>query len=98
MTVEDLEEFFEEEIADEFLKFERVKHKRNTRPDLHAFLLLDALIPGDEDIICGASHDEIYLNIDVAKLLDAATKDQLIELHRCGVLYDEDSDGLIMYV
>lgn len=96
MNIEDLDEFFEDH-EDEFLKFDRIENKRHARPDVHAFLLLDSLLPGDEDIVCGASHDEIYLNVDVEKLLEIITEDQLIELHRCGVLYDEDYDGLMMY-
>jgi hypothetical protein len=33
------------------------------RPDLHAFLLLDRLVPGDHDMITAATHDEFFLGV-----------------------------------
>lgn len=92
------EEYFsdrwERVTEDEFLEFERIENNRSKRPDLHAFLLLDELFPGDCDIVCHAEHDQIWLEIDddqAATMTDA----QLIELARCGVMY---SDGLSMFV
>lgn len=84
-----------DEFDDEFLKFERVKDKLSQRPDLHAFILLDKLVPGDKDMIAGAEHDEIYLSTDPEELLKVATKDQLRDLHRCGVRADDN--GLCMF-
>lgn len=92
----DLSEFFDQH-EDEFLKFERVRNKLSKRPDIHAFMLLDSLVPGKMDIVCAAEHDEIFLDVDVKKLVKAATTDQLIDLHRCGVRFDEDG-GLCMFV
>jgi hypothetical protein len=91
------EEMFEE-FEDEFLKFERITEKLSQRPDIHAFILLDKLVPGKGGIIGGASHDLIGLDVDPEQLLKVATKDQLRDLHRCGVRYDSDVGGLGMFV
>ena len=92
-----LHDFFEEH-GEEFLKFDRVEDKLTTRPDLHAFLLLDKLFPGTSNMVAGAGHDEIYLDLDADELAEIATESQLIELHRCGVLYSSDGDSLGMFV
>lgn len=105
MTLEDLPEFFEEH-GDEFLRFERVDpfKKLSNRPDLHAFLVLDRLMEnvlgsnGGEDIISSTSHDEIWISVDVEKLLTVISDEELIDLHRCGVRYDEQYDSLCMFV
>ncbi len=89
-----IEEIFEKH-NNEFLEFDRVENKRSNRPDLHAFILLDELFPGDRDLISSAEHDEIWLDItteDIGNL----TEDQIIELVRCGVRYDEEA--LCMFV
>ena len=44
-------EIYDKYGDEEFLKFERVENKRSQRPDLHAFLLLDELVPDKSDII-----------------------------------------------
>lgn len=92
-----LQERFEQYGNSEYIKFERVKNKRSQRPDLHAFLLLDEIIPGNEDIIDSAEHDTIYLSVSKDDLKNI-TDEQIIELVRCGVKWDWDSDGLIMLV
>ncbi len=81
-----------EKFNDDYLKFEEVENKRSKRPDLHAFLLLDELFPSHHDIICNAQHDEFWLDVsdDDAETL---TDNQILELTRCGVLWD---DGLKM--
>lgn len=100
-----------EELAEkhenEFLKFERIAVKRSKRPDLHAFLLLDEIVPPqptpgypdrlDEshDMVACAEHDEIWLATDAEQLAEKATEEQIVELIRCGVRFD---DGLAMFV
>lgn len=81
----------------EFLKFELVQKKLSNRADLHAFMLLDSMFPGTNDMVDGASHDEIYLCVPVDDLLSRATEDQIVELVRCGVRYDDFSDTLAMF-
>jgi hypothetical protein len=84
---------------DEYLQFQRVANPRCARPDVHAFLLLEELAPGDgsEHLIVSAEHDRIWLSTDLDKLEEVATEEQLRELHRCGVLFDKDQDSLAMF-
>lgn len=84
--------------GDEFLKFEKVNHKRSSRPDLHAFIMLGELFPSEsKDLICAAEHDEIWLDIDGSKA-EILTDSQILELSRCGVRWDESNDCLCMFV
>jgi len=92
-----IEEVFEK-YSDEFLKFDSVKDKLHTRPDMCAFLLLDKLLPGEgRDIICGAAHDEIFLDADCDELAKVATEEGIIALVRCGARLDSSSGGLAMF-
>ena len=95
----DLYEFFEKH-NDEYIKFERIENKRSARPDLHAFLLLEELVPTKnyEDMVSAAEHDEIWLEVDPKKVAEVATEEHLIELIRCGVRYDRDIDSFAMFV
>lgn len=85
------------QYEDEYLKFNKVKIKLSERPDLHAFLFLDKLFPGERDIIRATGHDQIWLDIDDEQI-ETLTKNQILELLRCGVLYDEDEESLYMFV
>jgi hypothetical protein len=69
------------------------KNKRSNRKDLHAFLLLDELMPSGKKIISGISSDgyEIYLDVDIDDLNAIISDDQIIELIRCGVMCDGNS-------
>lgn len=80
----------------EHLKFARVQNKRSNRPDLHAFMLLDELVPGDSDMIAAAEHDQIFLSVEAGDIVRVASEEQIEELVRCGVRYDR-ADGLVMY-
>lgn len=97
MTTDEMAELFEKH-NDESLKFERVEHPMSLRPDLCAFLLLEVLVPGTNDILGSASHDEVFLDVDVEKLAAAATEDDVVTLSRCGVRYDSGTDSLAMFV
>lgn len=82
--------------ADEYLRFERVENKLHPRPDVCAFLLLDKLVPApDNDMICAAEHDEIFLDTDCEKLAAVATEADILTLVRCGVRFD--GEGLAMF-
>jgi hypothetical protein len=84
---------------DEYLKFGRVENPLYPRPDIAAFLLLDKLVPAsfERDMICGASHDEIFLDIDVEELTEVANEEDVLTLIRCGVRLI-DGDYLAMFV
>lgn len=99
MTADEITEMFEND-NDEFLKFEHVPAERqlNKRPDICAFLLLDKLVPGDSDIVAGAEHDEIYLEVSVEDLAKVATEDDILTLIRCGVRWASEFDCLAMFV
>lgn len=87
-----------EAVEDEYRKFDRVKNKRSKRADLHAFMLLDELFPNTKlgKIVTGARHDEIWLGVELEDI-DKLTDDQIIELSRCGVMYDDECDCLSMF-
>jgi len=92
----EVNELFEKH-NEEFLKFDRVEQKLSSRPDIHAFLLLDTLFPGNADIVCSALHDQIYLDVSQDQI-DELTEGNVIDLLRCGILYDQDSDSLFSFV
>ena len=85
----DLETLFEKH-DDQFLKSELIKNKLNLRPDLHAFLLLDKLIPGDRSMVSDSEHDKIWLDINLENLAEVITEEQVIELIRCGVMLEDN--------
>lgn len=93
----DLKEIFDK-YHDDFLKFGRVEGGPHSRPDLCAFLLLDRLLPNPgQDMVCAAEHDEIFLDADCDRLSEVATEDDILMLVRCGVRYDEGTEGLAMF-
>ena len=84
--------------GNDFLEFDLVENKHTNRPDLHAFILLDKLIPGSTgDIIDAAEHDEFYLSINIDDLEKVITIEIAQELSRCGVMYNSDHDCLYMF-
>jgi hypothetical protein len=88
-----------EKHSDEYLKFDRVTDRPyGNRPDVHAFVLLAKLDPSTEDMVSSAEHDQIWLGVDHEAVGDVATEDQIIELIRCGVRFDEEYDCLHMFV
>lgn len=89
----DINSIFEKH-NNEYIKFDQVQNKRSGRPDLHAFLLLDELFPGNTDMISASEHDEVYLSIDEEQI-ETLTEEQIIELVRCGVRYD--GECLLMF-
>jgi len=80
-----------------FLRFEDIEIKRSNRPDLHAFLLLNELFPKNRDMIVGASHDQIWLDVSDEEI-ETLTKYQVLELSRSGVFYDSEANCLSMFV
>jgi hypothetical protein len=93
----DLHEIFEK-YNDDFLKFDKITTKLSNRPDIHAFVLLDSIVPGKSDMVSAAEHDEIFLEVDASDLADAATEEQVVDLIRCGVRYSSEFNCLAMFV
>lgn len=96
MTQHEIRDLFEE-YSSEYLKFDRIENPMSKRPDLHAFLLLDKLVPGDRDMIAGAEHDEIHLEIELSDLTSVVTVEEIIDLIRCGIRIHEDGYHLCMF-
>lgn len=90
-----LQEMFEK-YEGAFLKYDEIKNPPSRRSDLCAFLLLDKLLPGDNDIIYGAQHDIVFIGVNTDKLAEVATEEDIIYLLRCGVCYDDESRDLYM--
>lgn len=69
------------------------------RPDLHAFNLLDRLLPGSKrNMVASAEHDEIWLDIDCGELAKVATSPDVEILVRCGVRDDRYLHSLSLYI
>ena len=81
---------------DEYMKFKDCTEKLSSRADICAFLIADRLVPGDSDMISNAEHDQIFLVVDLVRLEEIATDEDVANLVRCGVFIDEDS--LSMFV
>lgn len=91
----DLKKTFDS-FADEFGKFERIENPAHPRPDMCAFLMLDALSPNPgQNIIC-MSADELFLDVDPDKAAEVATPEQIRDLVRCRVKYS-DEYGFTMF-
>ena len=96
--IENLEELFDKH-DDEYLEFERIQNKLSSRPDIHAFILLNSLVQSDSrDMVSAAEHDEIFLDVDPEELAQVATEEQIVDLIRCGVRYSAEHDSLAMFV
>jgi len=87
-----------EETESEHLEFDRIECPASKRPDLCAFMKLDSLLGGERDLISAAEHDEIWLDVDIDRLNEVATHDDIIFLIRCGVRHCRDVDSLAMFV
>ena len=99
MSEDELKALFDKH-EDEAQRFERITAPRSRCQDIHAFLLLDELCPSSKglDMVSAAEHDIIYLRPELKKLAKVVTEDQVIELVRCGVFVDSDTDSLSMFV
>lgn len=91
----DLETAFEK-YSDEYLKFSLidVDKRMSVRPDIHAFLLLDKILPPTEKagrMVSFAAYDNISLDVDCDELTKVATEENIRDLTRCGVRYEDDS-------
>ena len=85
-----LKKTFKKYNEEEYLKFDRIENPPSKRPDLCAFLLLDALVPATRDLIDWAGYDEISLDVDLDKLKQVATEEDILFLVRCGIRYDDE--------
>jgi hypothetical protein len=99
MTVEELIELFDEfaNMPYDETCFEKIENPMHCCPDVCAFLMLQAIAGGTDNMVSGAEHDEIYLSVDLDDVLDSCpTKEWLKDLYRCGVMVNYN--GFSMYV
>ncbi len=87
-----------EAVDKEYLKFERIENKKSLRPDVHAFIMLDKLFPSmnSQDLISSAEYDIIYFDISEQDI-ENLTNEQILELVRCGIRYDEENECLYKF-
>ena len=87
-----------EKADDEFMEFEKISPKLSNRRDLHAFMRLDQWFPSErvDNLIGAAEHDEYYLDIPIDKLV-TLTDDQVVELSRCGIRFDDSLRCLAVF-
>lgn len=81
-------------VSSEYRKFDRVTNKVHTRMDLHAMVMLDKLFPNTTPMISATGHDECWLSVTDEEI-NTLTDDQILELTRCGVVYN--TDALVIY-
>jgi len=92
----DLEARFDQ-FSGDYLKFEDIAEKLSQRRDMHAFMLLESLLPGQRPMISASENDEIYLDVPVNQLA-GITDARIQELVRCGVRYDARYENLHMFI
>jgi hypothetical protein len=100
MTEDQLEEFFEEN-SEEYIKFERIENPKHSRPDLCAMLMISEIQSRHypekrSDLISGAEHDKIFFDVDIEDIAEYSSKEELIDLIRCGIFIEEGN--LAMFV
>lgn len=101
MTVKQMIKLFDRcEDDGEALEFGRIERKRSLRPDVHALIVIDELVPGvrPDRMVRQAWDDILYLNVEPAALAKVATEAVIIELARCGVGYTSEGNSLIVSV
>lgn len=104
MTLDEMEEAFERASEREYTGIFACDGRFGTRrSDLHAFLLLESILPKTPeaggyvmDFVAAAEHDQIWLDVDVEALAEVITEEQIQELDSCGVMFE--SEGLSMFV
>jgi len=79
-----------------YTPFESLENKRSNCAEIHAFLILNELVPTDR-MIESAEHDKIWLSVNIEALSKVITSEQIRELSICGVFYDDDIELLAMY-
>ena len=81
----------------EFGEFGRVENKLDSRMDLHALVLLAKLFPSEKRIISEFGLSWFCIGV-TPKQVESLTSEQVLELVRCGVRYDDNNGDLIVYL
>lgn len=111
MTLEEFASLFEK-YKSEYRKFKNIEYPNPgvlcNHPDLHAFIMLNNIISSpsrvaSKNLISSVGHDCFYFNIDCEKLVWKIStglrkpEDVIIDLIRCGVMYDKENKWLWMF-
>jgi hypothetical protein len=98
MTLKQLKELFDEALDQPKATPILAQYRVTGRDDLDAFLLLHKLVPGHNEIVSHAEHDEIWLSVDLADLAKVISEDQVRILALLGVRLDSQFEALAMFV
>lgn len=66
---------------------------------VHDFVVFESLVKFVKrgDLICNLGYEEIYLNVDVAEVVNTLSEDELVRLIRCGLRYSECHECFVMF-
>lgn len=87
---------FDKFFDKEFMEFQRIKDKKGSCRVTHAFRMLDILFPSDNasDMIVHIWGEDASLR-PTFENVETLTEDQILELVRCGVSFEQENDLLI---
>lgn len=79
--------------------FECIEKPLHPCPDICGFLYLEKLCPHPgQDIVRGAEHDEIFINVTRKEFEKVATEEDVLYLIRCGIRYNVTEDYFYSFV
>jgi hypothetical protein len=81
----------------EFLEYENIEGLDSGYKDLYAMNILAKLIPNGYNMVSASEHDVIWLEPGLEELAEVITEEQVLELIQCGVMMDDDEEGLQMF-
>jgi hypothetical protein len=79
-------------------RFDLVTNRLSSRSDMHAFMLLDRLVPGTFCLLQWANVDQVWFEVAVGRVEEAATEEELRDLICCGVFYDARMNALSLFI
>lgn len=92
MTENQLEEIFEK-YHHEDCEFGNIPNPKHVRPDICAMLMIDEIQSRNDSqrrtgMISWAGHDKIHFDVNVVEFSEVVTKNEVIDLIRCGVFLE----------
>ncbi len=100
MKYEKMVELFRLWDDDYDLDFNDVQGKHSKRADVHILVTLDKILPDDggQDLISCHVNDMLYLNVEPEELAPLITEEQLKDLVRAGLGYDDVTDSVFIVI
>ena len=99
MNIQELKKLFKKHSENEYIEFEKVENKKSKFADIHGLLLLEEKFPPNEishGILDNFDYETATINIEIEEDNIPLTENDIIELLRCGIDYDEDLECLTM--